>query len=133
MKLILADTGPLYALADVSDQYHSRAGQELLAAGKKGYGIAVSYATVCEAYTLVMRRLGGGYARQWLTEVLAGSVLVNPEAGDYLSAADLIGRFPDQPWTMIDALTAILSAKIKAPVWTFDRHFAAMRATLWRA
>ena len=75
-RAILADTGPLYALADPSDQFHKQAGQELADIDKRGVRVSVSYATLCEVYTLVMRRLGGSFAHQWLAEVLAGAVPV---------------------------------------------------------
>jgi predicted nucleic acid-binding protein len=132
VNAVLADTGPLYALADPSDQYHSRAAKELRLIEKRGINVTVSYATVCEAYTLVLRRLGGGYSRQWLAEILQGAVLVNPDAGDYMLGAELLERFPDQPITLVDAVTATISVRMEIPVWTFDRHFTTMRSPVWR-
>jgi predicted nucleic acid-binding protein len=129
---VLADTGPLYALADPSDQYQARAGAELKAIEESGLRVAVSYATLGEAHTLILRRLGGAYARQWLTEMLDGAVLLNPEPADYSFAAGQLARFPDHPITLVDAVTAALSRRLEIPVWTFDRHFATMRAGIWK-
>ena len=131
-RAILADTGPLYALADPSDQFHKQAGQELADIDKRGVRVSVSYATLCEVYTLVMRRLGGSFAHQWLAEVLAGAVLLNPEPADYVLAASRLDRFRDHPITLVDAVTAVLSGRLGIPVWSYDRHFAIMRVKLWR-
>ncbi len=133
MTAVLADTGPLYALADPSDQFHQRASEELDRIAKQGFAIAVSYANLCEAQTLVLRRLGSAYSRSWLAEVLDSGMLINPEAGDYIAAAALLDRFADHPVTLVDAVTAALSARLEMPVWTFDRHFAIMRAGTWTA
>jgi predicted nucleic acid-binding protein len=129
---VLADTGPLYALSDPSDQYHDRARAEMGAIERRNLTVAVSYATLCEAYTLVLRRLGAAYAHQWLTEILDGAVLLNPEAADYSFAAGQLTRFSDHPITLVDAVTAALSRRLEIPVWTFDRHFTTMRARVWR-
>jgi uncharacterized protein len=131
-KVVLADTGPLYALADPSDQFHVRAAAELETIEKRGYTVAASYATLCEAYTLVLRRLSVAYARQWLGEMLDGAVLVNPEPADYNAAMARLDRFADQPITLVDALTAVIGSRLRVPLWAFDRHFATMRAKLWR-
>ena len=71
-------------------------GQAVLAVKDSGVGVSVGYATLCEAYTLVLRRLGGEYSRQWLAEILEGAALINPDAGDYLFGAELLERFSDQ-------------------------------------
>ena len=129
---MLADTGPLYALTDPSDQYHSRSRRELSVIEARNITVAVSYGTLCETHTLILRRLGGAYARQWLGEMLDGALLLNPEAADYSQAATQLIRFPDHPITLIDAVTAAVSRRLEIPVWTFDRHFATMRTKLWR-
>jgi predicted nucleic acid-binding protein len=131
-RAVLADTGPLYALADPADQFHTRAAAELAAIDKRGFAVAVTYAVLCESYTLVLRRLGGEYSRQWLAEILAGAVLLNPEPADYTISATFLDRFPDAPITLVDAVLAGMSKKLQMPVWSFDRHFSVMRAEVWR-
>ena len=133
MKAVLADSGPLYALADISDQYHNRAQRELESIEKRGLSVMVNYATLCESQTLVLRRLGGRYAQQWLTEIIQGTVLLNPEPGDYLRGAEMLPGFPDQSITLVDAVTAVLGRRLRMDVWTFDRHFEIMGAAVLRA
>jgi hypothetical protein len=57
-RAVLANTGPLYALADLSDQFPARAVSELAAFDKRGLAVAVSHSVLCESYTLVLRRPG---------------------------------------------------------------------------
>lgn len=81
---------------------------------------------------MVLRRLGGKYAGQWLAELLEGALLLNPEPVDYMVASAELERFPDQPITLVDAVTAVMAGGLRTPVWTFDRHFATMRVKVWR-
>ena len=129
---VLADTGPLYAPADPSDQYHLRAISEAEATLARNLRVAISYPVLCEGHNLVLQRLGGAYSRQWLAELVAGSLLLNPEPADYLSAASLLDRFPDQRITLTDAVTATVSRRLSLPVWTFDRHFTTLGSKQWR-
>jgi predicted nucleic acid-binding protein len=103
---------------------------ELNTIQRHGFNIAISYATLCEAYTLILRKLGGTY-RQWLSEILAGAHLLNPEVADYGLAAERLERFPGQLITVVDAVTATMSRRLGVAVWTFDRHFATMRSVVW--
>ena len=59
--------------------------------------------------------------------------MLNPEPADYLSVPALLGRFPDQAITLIDAVTAVLAQRVRTPVWSYDRHFTIMGVRLWRA
>jgi predicted nucleic acid-binding protein len=130
-KPILCDTGPLYALADPSDQYHRRAVLELQALAKEGRPVAIAYPTLAECYTLVLRRLGRSYCRSWLEEIMLGSMLINAEAGDFLSGCSLLTKFRDQPLTMFDVVAAVMSKRLKTPLWTYDRHFDLLGVERW--
>lgn len=130
---VLADTGPLYALADPSDQYHDRAHRELETIVSRNNSVLVVFPVLCEAHTLVLRRLGGRYAAGWLSEMLSGTLPVNPETNDYLDATVGLRKYSDHPITLVDALLARLTRRLEAPVWTFDRHFATMRTRVWKS
>ncbi len=99
-------------MADPPDQYHTRAGEELDRVIAAGTSVAVTYLTLAEAYTLVVRRLGPAYAHRWLGQLADGSMLINPEARDYLRAFDLISR-------------------LSLAVWTYDRHFDLLKIKRW--
>ena len=130
--VVLADTGPLYALADPSDQFHDRAHRELENIVSRNNSVLVVFPVLCEAHTLVLRRLGGRYAAGWLSEMLSGSVPVNPETNDYLDASVGLRKYSDHPITLVDSLLARMTLRLEAPVWTFDRHFVTMRTSVWR-
>ena len=132
LKPVLADTGPLYALADPSDQYHIPAQEELERLIAAGRFVAITYMTLAESYTLVLRRLGIAYAHAWLQEITDGSAMINPEPGDYIQAARLIVAYTDQPITMFDAVAVAVAERLSLAVWTYDRHFDLMGSKRWR-
>jgi predicted nucleic acid-binding protein len=131
-KPVLADTGPLYALADPSDQYHLHAQEQLERLTAAGRFVAITYLTLAECYTLILRRLGTAYAQLWLQEVVDGSATINPEPGDYIRASGLIMAYGDQPITMFDAVAAAVAERLSLAVWTYDRHFDLMGSKRWQ-
>lgn len=131
-RAVLADSGPLFALADRGDQHHARAVKEAARLRRRSQMVVVAYSTLVECHALVVHRLGPRYARQWLAELLASTRRVNPADLDFLAAFQLLGDFADQSLTLADAVLAVLSQRLELPVWTYDHHFDVVSAHVWR-
>ena len=131
-RTVLADTGPLYAAVDPSDEHHERAQEEIDRVNSKGLGGAVTYPTLCECYSLVLYKLGAGAAQGWLTEIDGGSFLMNPTPDDFRDAVELVRRYEDQALSMFDAVAAVVSRRLSLPVWTYDHHFDIVQVEVWR-
>lgn len=129
---ILVDTGVLYALSDVRDQYHERARDEAAQLENATAELLMSYPTLLESYSLILMRLGDQVAQRWLAEALEGIGAINASVEDYQAAQALIARYPDQRITLFDAVLAVLSERLDLPVWTFDADFDILRAKVWR-
>ena len=129
---VLADTGPLYAAADPSDDHHERAQGDIRRLNSEGVGVTVAYPTLCECHSLVLYKLGAGAAQGWLGEIEGGSFLMNPTPEDFREAAGLIREYRDQALSMFDAVTAVVSRRLSMPVWTYDHHFDVVRVEVWR-
>ena len=129
---VLADTGPLYAALDLTDSNHERAQEEIGRLNREGLLVAVSYPVLCESYSLILYKLGVGAAQDWLVEVRERASLINPTPNDYGEAASRLGAYEDQALSMFDAVTAVLSERLEAPVWSYDHHFDVMRVEVWR-
>jgi predicted nucleic acid-binding protein len=132
MSSVLADTGPLYALVDPDDQHHNRARQELEHLSAAGLDFLVTFPNLLETYTLILRRLGIPTAQRWFQEIGDGAGLINPSRDDYLEAGRRLGLYSDQAITLFDAVLAVVSEAVAAPVWTYDFHFDVMRVNVWR-
>ena len=130
--IVLADTGPLYAVRDPDDDRHSRAQRELGRLISQNLKVVVTYPALLESYSLVMRRLGIREAHGFLDEVLRGSFIENPTPEDYRRAALRVLRYADQDITLVDAVIAEIADRLGTPVWTFDYHFDVMSANVWR-
>lgn len=131
-RMDLADTGPLCAAVDPDDQFHRRAQYELARLRDDGWGIAIAYPTLLEAYTLVMQRLGIEIAHQWLAEVTEAAVLILPIVDDYAAAIHRVRAYADQRLTLTDLVLAAISARLAIPVWTYDHRFDLLQAAIWR-
>jgi predicted nucleic acid-binding protein len=132
MRAALIDTGPLYALVDPDDQYHSRAQQELERLIDERRSLVVAWPTLLEAYSLILRRMGPRTAHRWHEQTVAGVDLLNPHRDDYAAAFHRLQALADQSITLFDAVVAVLSEQLELPVWTYDHHFAVMRIPVWR-
>ncbi len=127
----MADTGPLYAAAIPSDQYHERAGEDTERLEREGLEVVVAYPTLLEAQALILRRSHPATVHGWLREMIRNSRFVNPTPEDYQRAVERTRRYPDQTITLFDAVAA-LSDRLDLPVWTYDHHFDIMGTEVWR-
>ena len=129
---VIADTGPLYAAIDRSDNYHRRAQSELTRLSQEQFDILIAFPTLFETYTLILRRLGRHTSFRWLKEIRNGSTIVAPRLEDYREAYEKVLRYSDQSISLFDALVSVLAGRAKIPVWTYDHHFDVMRSRVWR-
>lgn len=129
---VLADTGPLYAALDPSDRHHDRALEDIDRLNRAKRRVTVAYPTLCEAYSLILYRIGLAGAHRWLREVRSSATLINPTPEDYRHAIDRVSTYPDRKLSMFDAALAVLSERLSLPVWAYDHHFDVMRVEVWR-
>jgi predicted nucleic acid-binding protein len=130
-RSVLADTGPLYAVADDGDAHHKRALRELAALARERREIVIAYPILLEAYSLILFRMGRKAASLWLSQVTSAA-FVDTTPHDYRQAIAHVQSLPDQSLTLVDATIAAMANRLKLPVWTYDHHFDMMRANVWR-
>ena len=130
-RAVLADTGPLFAIADNSDDHHQRALEQFALLERERREILVPYPILLEAYTLILFNVGRRGAGVWLSQIVSAA-FVSPVADDYRKAMDRVVALSDQSITMVDATLAALSGRLQLPVWTYDHHFDVMRVRVWR-
>jgi predicted nucleic acid-binding protein len=122
-RVVLADTGPLYAALDPSDQYHHRAQAKLARLIHERREVVIAYPILFEAYLLVLYRLGTQAASSWLSDTMYGASFINPAPEDYREAVDKLRSFADQRIILFDATVAVLARLLGLHVWTYDHHF----------
>lgn len=131
-RAVLADTGPLYAAVDPDDAYHAPANNHLKRLRREKRDVIVTYPTLLEAHTLVLRRLAMRTASLWLDQVLQSGAPANPEAEDYFAGVKILSRLPHQSISLFDATLAAMGSRLKMEIWTYDQHFDIMGARVWR-
>ncbi len=130
-RAVLADSGPLFAIADETDSLHERAVREFELLARDRWEILVPYPILLETYTLALFSLGRKAAADWLSQILP-SIFISPTPEDYRRAATQVLALPDQSVTLVDATVAAVAARLGLQVWTYDHHFDAMRVPVWR-
>ncbi len=130
-RAVLADSGPLFAIADESDGRHERAARELELLTRDRWEILIPYPILLETYTLSLFRLGRKGAADWLAQILS-AIFISPTAEDYRMAVAQVLALSDQSVTLVDATVASLARRLELQVWTYDHHFDVMRVPVWR-
>lgn len=130
-RAVLADSGPLFAMADETDERHERAVEELELLTRDRLEVLVPYPILLETYTLTLFNLGRRAASQWLLQILSAA-FISPTPEDYRRAATQVLAFSDQSITLVDATVAAIASRLGLQVWTYDHHFDVMQVAVWR-
>ncbi|MFD3652613.1 type II toxin-antitoxin system VapC family toxin [Streptomyces sp. NPDC058620] len=127
MSALIIDAGPLYALLDRSDAWHS-ASLRLL---ETHLGpLLVPALVIAEVAHLVGRRLGTRAELLLAQDFAEGLFTVEPvHPGDWLRIAELTAQYADFPLGLVDASVIACAERLDiAEVATVDRkHFGAVR------
>lgn len=131
IRAVLADSGPLFAIADESDEHHQRALREFQLLVRDRREILIPYPILLETFTLTLFRIGRKGASDWLSQILSGA-FINPTPEDYRWAVTQVLALSDQSLTLVDATVAAIAGRLGLQVWTYDHHFDVMRVGVWR-
>ena len=130
-RTLFADSDPLYALIDRSDEHHRQARLEFETIVNDGLTLSVIVPVIQETHRLLLQRIGPHVAAPWLAEINAATFIIDTNLDDYWQACSLLARFPDQRISIGDGLLAAVSQRLQSPVWTYDHHFDILGAARW--
>lgn len=125
--MILADTGPLVAVANSRDQHHA-ACRELLETHPGP--VLVPAPVIVEICQLLASRRGTRAEAAFLTSLGAGELdVITLESSDYTRAADLVTQYADLPLGAVDACVIAVAERLRVTeIATLDRrHFNIVR------
>lgn len=124
---VIADTGPLYALIDKSDAWHSRVVTWWL---ERARNVVVPAAILPEVSHLLQTRIGPAAEQAFIRAVADGDFTVEAlEPEDIERAATLLHDYADLPLGFVDA-TVVATAErlgVRDILTTDRRHFSVIR------
>lgn len=124
---IIADTGPLYALADADDELHALA-RSFVVQNKET--IIVPGPVVVETCYLISENLGPIVEINFLKSLGAREMLLEQPTGKDLDRSiEILEKYRDSGFGMVDATVMAMAERFGIEkVMTFDRrHFGAYR------
>jgi hypothetical protein len=125
--MILADTGPLVAVANSRDQRHEEC-KALLEAHPGPLGVPAP--VVVEVCQLLAARRGTRAEAAFLTSLGDGELdVIEVEQADYARAAHLVEQYADLPLGAVDAMVVAVAERLGVTdLATLDRrHFTVVR------
>lgn len=125
MKSLLLDTSAAYALVNVRDKNHARAGNFLADWLRGSQAVLVTDSVFSEAMTLIKACMGAAKA------VEAGRTLRNAALyhwtpltpDDEAQAWALFQKYTDKEWSFVDCGLWVVAQRLGVPVFAFDHHF----------
>lgn len=124
--MVVADTGPLYALIDRSDAWHER----VVSWWSSPRHVRVPVTVLPEVCYLLGTRIGARAEHAFVRAVADGEFVVEPlEAEDVERAAELMREYLDFPLGFVDATVIAIAERLEArEILTTDRrHFGAVK------
>jgi hypothetical protein len=124
---IIADTGPLYALADVDDEFHVPVKTFV---SKNRETVIVPGPVVVEVCYLIAENLGTHAETAFLKSLAARELLLEqPTMRDLERSIEILEKYQDAEFGMVDATVMAMAERLGIEkVMTLDhRHFAAYR------
>jgi predicted nucleic acid-binding protein len=123
-RTIVVDSGPLIALFDADDAYHSSA---LEFVRKSRAELILTMAVVTEAMYVLEESLPA--RRNLLTWIQRGGLtLAEPEANDFARIGELIEKYADLPMDFTDAVVVALCERLGIRhIASVDRDFTIYR------
>jgi predicted nucleic acid-binding protein len=125
--VIIWDTGPLFAAADVDDRDHAR-GVELVR--RTPAPLLMPVPVLTEVGYLLEREKGVRAEAEFLRSIRAGQVVMVPlTAADLDRMAELVETYGDFPLGLVDASVIAVAERLEADaIATLDRrHFSVVR------
>lgn len=125
--IVIADTGPLYALIDSSDAWHGRVVAWWRARPRN---VIVPVSVLPEVSYLLQTRIGPAAEQAFIRAVADGEFVVEAlEPEDIVRAATLLHDYADLPLGFVDA-TVVATAErlgVREILTTDRRHFGVIR------
>lgn len=127
MNRIFVDTSAFYALADESDRNHHRA--KSVYESLNSMSLVTSDYVLLECWFLMGGHLGRDKAILFWDGLRTGIVdVLSVNEQDLDRARDIIDRFPDQDFSLVDASSfALMQREGIRSAFTFDAHFRVYR------
>jgi hypothetical protein len=124
---VVADTGPLYALVDASDAWHSRVVEWWQRSREP---VVVPVSVIPEVTYLLQTRIGPEAEIAFVRAIARGDFTTEPvEPEDIDRAAEVMQQYSDFPLGFVDASVIAIAERLDARgILTTDRrHFGAVR------
>lgn len=125
--IVLADTGPLYALVDSSDAWHGRVVEWWRARTRS---VVLPMSVVPEVSYLLQTRIGPAAEEAFVRAVADGEFVVETvESEDIARAAQLLHDYADLPLGFVDATVVAIAERldVREILTTDRRHFGVIR------
>ncbi len=130
---LFVDTGAWFALADRSDQYHTRAVDIYPKLLRRYDHLTTTNLVIAETYTLIRRAIGHQAAMTFLENIGASPRVIKVHADSKLedTAENILRKYHDQDFSYTDAVSfAVMKQYGIVQAFSFDQHFTTAGFTL---